>query len=280
MKKHLSRLIAFLLALAVFTSAPIYAFADSGISNSIKGSGTTPKTSAATGKSLFFTASNAKTIDQPNAADYCSSPFYMYVNAPKEHSVYVYDTWAATEINNIGTTYHGGRVTVLAEHGNFSCILFRTWKYELKVAWVSTEYLTSWYPGYAGSIGRSSYRSTYNAGDPVMKWSKENFVGTQRKYSILESPIKNCVGFTLDYQLVSNNGASKDEVLGPRNVYVNDGSGWTYVGTFEYKKAYACHVDVSLEKPMTLVAVATIADCAKPDTFVFRQAVLDVMCTN
>ena len=280
MKKRLSGLIAFLLVLAVIASLPVSAFADAGINNSIKGGGSVPRTAAATGKNLFFTASNAKDVDQPHAADYCTTPYYMYINAPREHSVYVYDTWAATEVNNIGTTYHAGRVTVLAEHGNFCCILFHTWKYELKVAWVSMDYLSSWYPGYTGSLGRNSYRGTYNAGDPVMKWSKENFVGTKRKFSVLETPVKNCVSFTLDYQLVNNNGADKDEVLGPRNVYVNDGSGWTWVGTFEYDKAYACHINVALDKPMTLAAIATIADCAEPDVFVFRQSVLDVMCTQ
>lgn len=279
MKKHLSKLIAAILILAVFTSMPLAAFADAGVNNSIKGSGGTV-TSVAAGKNLFFTATNAKTVEQPNAADYYTKPYSMYINAPKEHSVYIYDSWEGQSVNNIGTTYHGGRVTVLAEHGDYSCILFYTAKYELKVAWVYSEYLVSWYPGYSSSISNGSHRNTYNAGDPELKWSKESFVGTNTKFTIMKTPVKNCVGFTLDYQLTSRNGASTASVLGPRNIYVNDGSGWTYVGSVNYDKICSCHITITLDKPMTLTAFATIADCAQPDTFLYRQSVLDVMCTK
>ena len=281
MKKHLTRLLAFLLFVATLASMPLTGYADTGINNTIKGTSNKPTTSVAAGKNLLLTASNAKKIDHPNASDYFAEPFPMYVNAPKEHSVYVYDTWEAADVDQIGTTYHGGRVTVLAEHGEFYCILFHTETYELKAAWVRAVNLTSWYPGYSAALGSKSNRLTYNAGDPELKWSKEYFVGTKRKFSILKMPIENCMGFTLDYQLVSNNGAGKEAGLGPRTVYVNDGSGWIYVGTFEYDKPYAaCHIDISLDTPMTLAAVATVADCAQPDTFIFRQSVLDIMCTK
>lgn len=281
MKKHLTRFISALLFVVIFTSLSLTAYADTGINNTIKGTGNIPTTSVTAGKKLLLTASNAKKIDQPNASDYFTEPFSMYVNAPKEHSVFVYDTWEATDVDKIGTTYHGGRVTVLAEHGEFYCILFRTEEYELKAAWVRAVNLTSWYPGYSAVLGSKSNRLTSNVGDPDLKWSKEYFVGTKRKFSVLKTPIENCIGFTLDYQLVSNNGATKEAGFGPRTVYVNDGSGWTYVGTFEYDKPYAaCHIDVSLDSPMALVAIATIADCAQPDTFIFRQSVLDALCVK
>ncbi len=278
MKRHLSGLIAVFLAAAVFLSLPLAAYADPGISNTILSPAAGPSSYVASGKNLFFSAYNARNIEQPNAGDYYTAPFSMYINAPKKHSVYIYDSWEARDVNNIGTTYHGGRVTVLAEHGESSCILFYTSKYELKTAWVYTGYLVSWYPGNTQSLGWKSYRNTYNVGDPDLKWSKESFVGTRTKFTILESPIPNCVNFTLDYQVTSRNGATTAAVVGPRDVYVNDGSGWTYVGSFEYKETTACHIDITLDKAMTLAAVATIANCSEPDTFLYRQSVLDVLC--
>ncbi len=278
MKKHLSRLVAAILLLSIFASLPLAAFADAGINNVINGSGGAPISAAAAGKNLFFSASNAKNVDQPNASDYYSTPFSMYVNAPMEHSVYTYDTWAARDPDILGAAYHGSRVTVIASHGQFYCILYYTEKYTLKVAWVTAENLSSWYPGKTGSIGRASSRSSYNAGDPVQKWSKEYFVGTRRKFTVLKTPIQDCTGFTLDYQVIARNGASTKSILGPRNVYVNDGNGWNYVGYFDYKTISSCHITVSFSSPITLAAVATIADCAEPEAFGFRQSVIDVQC--
>lgn len=278
MKRVIQELV-FMLCMAILLSTfSLTAFADPGINNTIKGSGNQVITPAASGKSLLHSASNGAKIEQPNAADYFSSPFTLYVNAPKGHSVYTYDYWNPTDINNIGTVFHGSRVLVLAEHGDYYCVLFQTENYVLRAAWVYAEYLVSWYPGYKASIDRGGSWITYNDGDPALKWSKEYFVGTKRKFSILETPVYNCAGFTLDYQVTSRNGVSTDSVLGPRNIYVNDGSGWTYVGSFNYDDTYACHVDITLYEPITLYAVATIADCAEPDTFVFRQSVLDVRC--
>ena len=278
MKRVIQQLVFMLCLAIVLSTLSLPAFADPGINNTIKGSGNQVITPVANGKSLLHSASNGTKIEQPNAVDYFSAPFSLYVNAPKGHSVYAYDYWNPTTINNIGTVFHGSRVTVLAEHGDYYCVLFQTENYVLRAAWVYAEYLVSWYPGYKASIDRGGSWITYNDGDPALKWSKENFVGTKRKFSILETPVYNCAGFTLDYQVTSRNGVSTDSVLGPRNIYVNDGSGWTYVGSFNYDDTYACHVDITLYEPITLYAVATIADCAEPDTFVFRQSVLDVRC--
>ena len=278
MKRLINRLV-FLLCLAIILSAvPLPAYADFGINNVIKGSDNQSVTPAASGRNLLHSAGNGGKIEQPKTTDYFSEPFSLYVNAPKGHSVYAYDYWDPTDDNKTGTVFHGSRVLVLAEHGDYYCVLYHTENYELLAAWVYVEYLVSWYPGYKAYIGQSGSWVTHNDGDPALKWSKEDFVGTKRKFSILEMPVHNCAGFTLDYQVTSRNGASTDSVLGPRSVYVNDGTAWTYVGRFNYDDTYACHVDVALYEPITLFAVATIADCAEPDIFVFRQSVLDIRC--
>ncbi len=282
MKKNVCRFLAMLLAFAMVLGSST-AYADVGISNWIKGS-EKPSYNAGTttGRELLYTADNAKKIEQPNAKDYFTTPFSMYVNAPKEHSVYTYDYWSVKDENKIGAAYHGSRVTVLAEHGDFYCILYFTENNVRKAAWVRAELLNSYYPSDEVYIGSGkTYRNTYNAGDPMVKWSKENFVGTRRKFTILNTGIANCVSFTLDYQVTARNGSTSESVYGPRSVYVNDGSGWLEVGWFDYNTSHKpIHVVVTLPEIMTLVAVATVADCGDPDTFIFRQSVLDVICAE
>lgn len=270
-------IIVFLLINLIIPSS--IAFADGPINNQIKGSSASAAQST-TGQNLFYTASNSRKIERPGVNDYFSSPFAMYVNAPKGHSVYVYDYWSFNEANRFDAAFHGSRVIVLAEHGDFYCILFHTQTNELKAAWVNAENLVSYYPGTTVQLGwpRSNSRSV-NSGDPDVKWSRENFVGTKRKYTILNQAINNVVSFTLDYQVTARNGSESYEVIGPRDVYVNDGSGWIYVGSFDYTDHHSpIHVSISLDQPMTLAAVATSPNCADPNTFVFRQSVLDVMC--
>lgn len=280
MKKRIKRF-AFMLCLAIILSAvSLPAYADYTINNILFESDDHPLTLRASGKDLLRSAGNGGKIEQPKTTDYFSEPFSLYVNAPKGHSVYAYDYWDPTDDNKTGTVFHGSRVIVLAEHGDYYCVLYHTQNYELLAAWVYAEYLVSWYPGDNDYIGELGSWVTYNDGDPELKWSKENFIGTKQKFSILEIPAHNCVGFTLDYQVTSRNGVPTDSVLGPRRVFVNDGSAWTYVGTFYYMDTYACHVHITLDEPITLRAVATLAECEEPDIFAFRQSVLDVRCAN
>lgn len=158
-----------------------------------------------------------------------------------------------------------------------SCILYHTQENELKTAWIKWEYLVSAYPGTTVEIGADKSWSTDMIDDPEVSWSKESFVGTQRKYTILAQPVENCVSFTLDYKVTGRNGSEEYTIVGPRDVYVNDGSGWVYVGSFDYDVFNApVHVSVVLDEPMRLAAVATVANCSDPNTFIFRQAVLDV----
>lgn len=262
----------------LFFAAPI-ALADGPINNQIKGSGASAS-QPSSAQNLFYTASNARKIERPSGYDFFSTPFAMYVNAPKGHSVYVYDYWSFNDANRFDAAFHGSRVIVLAEHGEFYCILYHTQSNELKVAWVNAENLVSYYPGNTAQLGwgRSSTRLT-NVGDPVVSWSRENFIGTKRKYTVLNQSIYNVASFTLDYQVTARNGSESYEVTGPRDVYVNDGSGWVYVGSFDYPDHHTpIHVTINLDQPMTLAAVATAPNCADPNTFVFRQSVLDVMC--
>ncbi len=276
----MKRMICLLLCITLLASIQVPAFANSPINNQIKGSSASAAQSSSA-QTLFYTASNARTIERPNTADYFSSPFTMYVNAPKGHSVYVYDYWSFDEANRFDAAFHGSRVMVLAEHREFYCILYYTQKNELKAAWVNAENLVSYYPGNTAQLGWGNNSSRLiNAGDPEVSWSRENFVRTKRKFTILNQAINNVVSFTLDYQVTARNGSNSYAVIGPRDVYVNDGSGWIYVGSFNYPDHHSpVHITVYLDQPMTLAAVATVPNCSDPNTFVFRQSVLDVMCS-
>ena len=275
----MKRMICLFLCIMLLASIQEPVFASSPINNQIKGSSASAAQSTSA-QTLFYTAINASKIERPNTTDYFSAPFSMYIDAPKGHSVYVYDYWSFDEANRFDAAFHGSRVVVLAEHREFYCILYYTQKNELKVAWVNAENLVSYYPGNTAQLGWGNSNSRLiNAGDPDVSWSRENFVRTKRKFTVLNQAINNVVSFTLDYQVTARNGSESYEVTGPRDVYVNDGSGWIYVGSFDYLDHHSpIHVTVYLDQPMTLAAVATVPNCADPNTFVFRQSVLDVMC--
>ena len=276
---NMKRMICLFLCIMLLASIQEPIFASSPINNQIKGSSASAAQSTSA-QTLFYTAINASKIERPNTTDYFSAPFTMYIDAPKGHSVYVYDYWSFDEANRFDAAFHGSRVMVLAEHREFYCILYHTQKNELKVAWVNAENLVSYYPGNTAQLGWGNSNSRLiNAGDPNVSWSRENFVRTKRKFTVLNQTINNVVSFTLDYQVTARNGSESYEVTGPRDVYVNDGSGWIYVGSFDYPDHHSpIHVTVYLDQPMTLAAVATVPNCSDPNTFVFRQSVLDVMC--
>ncbi len=275
MKKKIIFFFVFVLALTIL-QAGIPAYAAGTINNQIKGEHSAAGSSSS-GRDFFYAGSNYYKIEQPRCDDYCYQPYTMYVNAPKGHSVYVYDYWEATDEHQIGTTFHGSRVIVFAEHGDYSCILFHEQDYQQKVAWVRSTHLCSYYPGKEITVGWVLDPDPIYVGDPQLSWSRDSFIRTGRKYTLLSEPIKDCVYFTLDYQVTSRNGAETSEVLGPRDVYINDGSGWVWVCRFEYPRTEACHVNISLSDFTTIKAFAVIADCAKPDTFVCRQSLLDVL---
>ena len=248
---NMKRMICLFLCIMLLASIQEPVFASSPINNQIKGSSASAAQSTSA-QTLFYTAINASKIERPNTTDYFSAPFSMYIDAPKGHSVYVYDYWSFDEANRFDAAFHGSRVVVLAEHREFYCILYYTQKNELKVAWVNAENLVSYYPGNTAQLGWGNSNSRLiNAGDPDVSWSRENFVRTKRKFTVLNQAINNVVSFTLDYQVTARNGSESYEVI---------------------------HVTVYLDQPMTLAAVATVPNCADPNTFVFRQSVLDVMC--
>ena len=272
--KRIKRWFAASVILLLIATFPAAALAD--VKNEIKGSANSSSSYNGSGRPSvqdIIATGDDRTIVLPGSGSYFSSYQTMYINAPKGHSVKAYRK-PANEGNLQPYAYHGVRVTLLAEEKGFSCVLYHSDANERRAAWIPSDYLSWSYPGKTEYIGWGS--SGYSYGDPEVQWSKDYFVGSRQKYTLLKSEFRNCDGFTLDYQVTARNGADTQQCLGPRSVYVNDGSGWTYVGSFDYDSLGPVHVVVRLDSPMTLAAVATTASCAKPDTFLFRQSVIDV----
>ncbi len=170
--------------------------------------------------------------------------------------------------------YDGVRATVLAKQGEMSLILYLSNSNRLRAGWIRTVFLTDEYPGKQLSIGEEQTGDTIIPEVPI-SWSRRSFLTSAQNYSVLEEPVKNCVSFTLDYQLISENTEIHSKVLGPRTVYVNNGSEWIEVGTFEYPELGPVLVQVNLQEPTDITAIGTIADCEQPNVFYFRQYATD-----
>ena len=67
------------------------------------------------------------------------------------------------------------------------------------------------------------------------------------------------------------------DTSGQRDIYVNNGTGWMWVGNFDYRHPKSYHVEVHLDTPMTLCAVAAPETYVKDVNFHTRQNVLDVL---
>ena len=105
--------------------------------------------------------------------------------------------------------------------------------------------------------------------------SRCSWLNTQQNYTVLSEEVKDCIGFTLDYQIIAENTDVWQNILGPRKVYVKTGGEWVEVGEFPYPDFGAVKVQVWLDHPMDIDAVGTIAQCRLPNTFWFRQVVTD-----
>ncbi len=176
--------------------------------------------------------------------------------------------------------YEGTEVTAIAEENKMSCILYRGSDNELYAGWVQSIRLLEDFPGEQYTVGEKPDRELSFRDDLTVTWSKKSWLTTQQNYSVLSEPLKNCVGFTLDYQIIAENTPNWDSILGPRKIYVKSGDTWTEVGEFPYSDFGAVRVQVWLEKPMDIDAVGTIAQCLRPDTFYFRQTATDFALEN
>ncbi len=211
-------------------------------------------------------------VKGPPADKYLTEYLPRYINAPKGNHVYVFRSAGSTRDPEM--IEHGARVYVIAESGNASFVIYRTLNNVPRSGWVNTNALSDSYPGYTVSIGAEPDMFAVNVGDPSTTWSRDNMSGTRSKYLILDEPIENCVGFTLEYRAQYKD---YEDCSGTRNLYINDGTGWYYVGKFPYETAKSYHVVVNLNAPTTIYAVATPLEVERDKAFSVRTSLLDVL---
>ena len=176
--------------------------------------------------------------------------------------------------------YEGTKVTVVAEENDMSCILYLSSENELRAGWVQSRFLVDEFPGKRLSVGSGSVSGASNGREVKQSWSRKGFLNSQQNYTVLEEPVSNCTSFTMDYQLIQENTCRWGAIYGPRTVYVNDGSEWVEVGTFDYPESGTVKVTVNLPKPMDVHAFGTIANVSLPNTFRFRQVAADFVTTD
>lgn len=279
MKKSILALLSALLIFALLFSLPVAAFADASAETTLTG---TP------GPEDIYAAGNR--IIMPKSRSYLPNYELKYVNSGGKNAVYVYlspeeppvdpDTGEAKENKSIHNAYHGSRVTVLAEQNGFDCVLYYTSGNVLCAGWIYKGELTDEFPGTVLTVG--SDRGDKNTKDPVdipVAWAVDEIDGSMRKCSELAEPAEKVVQFTLDYDIYSRFTRRTENVYGPRTIYVNNGSEWVEVGSFDCEQLTPYHITVFLDEPMTITAVATVADCPVTN-FTYRQMVLNIVSVD
>ena len=173
--------------------------------------------------------------------------------------------------------YEGVEATVVAEENNMSCMIYRGNDNKLYAGWIQSIRLLDEFPGKVYTVGKEPGGEYTTRNDITVDWSKKSWLTTQQNYSVLSEEVKNCRGFTLEYQIIAENTANWNSILGDRSIYVRAGEEWIEVGSFEYPDFGAVKIHVYLEKPMDINAVGTIADCTQPNVFRFRQTAYDFL---
>ena len=171
--------------------------------------------------------------------------------------------------------YEGVEATVVAEENDMSCILYRGSDNKLYAGWIQSIRLLDEFPGEQYTVGEEPTGDFTLRDDLTVSWSKRNWLTTQQNYSVLSETVPDCLGFTLEYQIIAENTPNWDSILGPRKIYVKSGDTWTEVGEFAYPEFGAVKVQVWLPEAMDIDAVGTIAQCSRPNTFYFRQTATD-----
>ena len=173
--------------------------------------------------------------------------------------------------------YEGVEATVVAEENNMSCMIYRGNDNQLYAGWIQSIRLLDEFPGNIYTVGKEPDGEYTTRKDITVDWSKKSWLTTQQNYSVLSEEVKNCRGFTLEYQIIAENTSNWNSILGDRIIYVKSGDEWTEVGSFAYPDFGAVKIHVYLDKPMDINAVGTIADCTQPNIFRFRQTAYDFL---
>ena len=171
----------------------------------------------------------------------------------------------------------GTEATVVAEENDMSCIIYRSHANKQYVGWIQSIRLLEEFPGKQYAAGEKPSEALSYRDDITVSWSQPGFrwLTTDQSYSILSEEVHDCLGFTFEYQLISENTPYWDSILGPRKIYVKSHGEWNEVAEFPYPEFGAVKVQVWLDEPMDFEAIGTIAQCRNSEIFHFRQTATD-----
>lgn len=263
----MKKLISFIAALALTFSmcGSFSAFADSGIKNQILDSfngGEYNKTDFHEGELKKIDKDGE--VQRPKKSSYVDVVRNYYIDAPKGHSVYAY-TKPDPNSKKQPVAYHGSKVLVWAEEDGWACISYYNENFEQFLGWVNADYISSESTCNGISFGEPIFDTTQKTQTiylvfPEQEWSSFNFVGSKTKYVEISTPTYEAdqfVAMDIYYKVISRNGVS--DASGERNVYLNDGSGWEYIGSFEVNKDLEpVRIHINYEEPREIKAVAVI----------------------
>ena len=229
-------------------------------------------TPAERGLEAIRTAANWKGIELPDESSYLDEWKVLYARKPWYQASLTVEGVPRLKSGAFRPTplFEGTRVTVVAEQNDMSCMVYPGPDNKLRTGWIQSIRLLEEFPGEVFTIGQEPGIEYGTLDDVGQHWSNDFLLKSQRRYMCLDEPVKNCVGFTMQYQVVARNTGITENVFGQRTLYVFDGESWTEVGSFPYYDLSAVQVDVWFE-PMDVVAFGTVADCVQPYDFDFRQ---------
>lgn len=279
MKKFVSIILSMTMLAALFTSFTITSYADD-IENTIKGS----KSSSLESTSMYCPSVNDikstgddKVIQLPKSSSYFSEYVRLYVDVPKALCSYVY-TKPNADSKAMPFAYQGSKLIGLAKEGKFYCVRYITDDNVFRTGWIHENNVSSVFPGDMYYYGDSRQtESCLSYGDALVSWSKTPFVGTKINYTVIEAlPFgqEACRGMTIEYKVTGKNG----DVSGDRDVYLNGGDGWVYIGNVVVNKNLSpIRLELNFDEPTVVKAVAIVPSNPDNDDFTFRQCVVDIL---
>jgi len=285
----MKKLISFALVLALIASlcGGLGAFADSGINNSIKNKTESGSYNAAAGVETYL-----KTLDLdddlqlPKKSSYLSVRQVMFIDAPGGHSVYTYvepDSGA----DNLSPAYHESKVSVYAVEDDWAFIVYEDEQLEKQAAWVNADNLVELAEKSKGKtvgFGKAIYdtNDTISLIDVEQKWSKLNFVDSKTKWVEFDAELEEgdeFVAMDIAYHVIGRNGVK--DASGERDVYINDGEGWEYVGSFEVSRDLEpVTIHINYDEPREIKAVAVVPTDSDHEKCLVRTSVIWLYCSE
>lgn len=241
------------------------------------------KPEAERGREALIATGHAQFLQFPEEEDYLPEWKTLYArkafHAPCLEVKAVPDQYVMGR--NMPYLYEGTAVTVVAEQGEMSCIIYKGSSNKPYCGWIKSIRLLDEFPGSELVSGTElSLENTTIRNDVDSAWGEPGYQKFWQPYIKLSEQVTDCIGFTLEYQMIAENTDKWGNIFGDRVIKICDGEEWIEVGRFPYPEQGTVKIQVWLKKPMTITAVSTIAQCEYPDVPTIRQEAYQFITTN